>query len=400
VVEVSRGIAAVATVLAGCLSVPAYEPAVSVTYTVSGTAGTVAGPGFALHFAEGEAFHFPDALVIDGADVMGHEPAPSCFGEDEAGVVFSPTPRISAHGGAMPVKNHLEPVLRGPAVVQVKLDWATRFDCNLARTPGGVATFTVFPDGRIVRYDTVVDPSSSPLLPEPCACDPAADPAVGTQFTITAFWTLAQQRFIQLYAPDARMLPDPSEVITNMATSCIASEQYQVAFGWREADGMTIHSGDTAIRFGRDLTLDAPMLGDFSFKNRSAMYIVRTGCEAGLARAGEYAAPSCAVDAPLACLSINGAGLVPAELDGIYGGDDGSGQPGVPVAMGRTELNGAIGGSFAVWLRFPDPVTAVRATLEGAKGAWYLPQQVDDHSWIVWFRDSISAGQTITLEPF
>jgi hypothetical protein len=301
----------------------------------------------------------------------------------------------------MRLTNDLVPVLRGPAVVQVRLDWAIRLDCNLARTPGGATTFTVFPDGRIVRYDTVFDPVSSPVLvPAPCACDSEADPRVVNQFTLAAFWTLAQQRFVQIYAPGARGFPDPTEVITNMSTSCIDGGAYQVAFGWREADGMTIHSGDTAITFGRDLVLDAQTLEDFSFKNRSAMFIVRTGCEAGVARAGEYAAPSCSADAPLACLAINGTGTVPADLDGIYGGDDGSGRPGVPVAMGPTELKGAIGGPFAVWLRFPGPVTALRATLEGAKGAWYLPQQVDDRSWIVWFADSISAGQTITLDPF
>ncbi len=385
-------------VLAGCLSTPPYEPAVSVSYTESGQGGgTAAGPGFALQFADGTGFHFPDAFKIDDVDVMGHEPAPSCSGEDEAGLVFSPTPRISAHGGAIPVKNQLVPVLRGPAIVQVKLDWATRFDCNPARTPGGTATFTVFPDGRIVRHDTVTDPISSPILPDPCSCDPKAG---GTDFTVTAFWTFARSRFAQLYAPDRSPLPGPmDQVITNMFTSCIDGGGYQVAFAWRENKGMTILSSDAAIGFGRDIIQLAPSLGDYSYKNRSALFIGRTGCDAGVTRAVEYATPSCSVDAPLACLSINGAGTTPAELDGIYGGDTGSGPPGVDVGMGPTELRGALTGSFAVWLRFPGAVSAVRAKLEAATGAWYLPQQVDDRSWIVWFRDAISAGQTITVEP-
>lgn len=396
----SRAFAAVVTLLAGCLSIPPYEPAVSVSYTESGTGGTAAGPGFALHFADGDGFHFPDALLIDGTDVMGHEPAPGCFAEDEAGIAFSPTPRISAHGGATPVMNQLVPVLRGPAVVQVKLDWTTGFKCNPARTPGGSSIFTVFPDGRIVRYDTVVDPISSPVLvPDSCACDPMADPSVNEQFTITAFWTFAQQRFVQIYAPGPRMFPGPMEVITNMSTSCLDGGGYQVAFAWREMDHMTILSGDAAIGFGRDLKLDAPMLAELSLKNRSALFIGRTGCDAGVARAVEYAAPSCTMDPQVACLSINGAGTTPAALDGIYGGDDGASPPGIEVEMGRTELKGVLGSSFAVWLRFPSSVSALRATLEGAKGAWYLPQRVDDRSWIVWFRDPMFGGQTITVEP-
>jgi hypothetical protein len=405
VVAVSRKIAALATVLAGCLSVPPYEPAVSVSYTESGQGGTAAGPGFALHFADGTGFHFPDALKIDGTDVMGHEPAPSCYEADEAGIVFSPTHRISAHSGAIPVTNHLVPVLRGPAVVQVKLDWATRFDCDTTRTPGGTAIFTVFPDGRIVRHDAVVDPSMSQLFPDPCSCDPKASPEVRTQFTITPFWTFAQNRFAQLYAPGMRGFPVPGEVITNMSTSCLdgggngGGNGYQVAFGWREKKDMTILSGDTAIRFGRDLVSNAQMLDKVLLKNRSAMFIGRTGCDAGVARAVEYVLASCSPTARLACLSINGADTAPADLDGIYGGDSGIDPPGIAVGMGPTTLTGALGGSFAVWLRFPSAVSAVRAKLANAKGAWYLPQQVDDRSWIIWFRDSLSANQMITVEP-
>lgn len=391
----SRGCAAALLALAGCLSVPAYAPEVAVTYTESGTGGTAAGPGFALHFADGNGFHFPDALLIDGNDVLGHATAPGCADEDEAGIAVSPTMRISAHGGASPVMNQLVAALRGPAVVQVRLDWATRFACNLDRTPRGTATFTVFPDGRIVRHDIVADPATSPLLPADCSC--GGD--MGTQFTITAFWTLARSRFMQIYAPDARAFPDPSEVITNMSTSCIDSTGYQVAFGWRETDGMTILSGDSVIGFGRDLTQFAQSLSQFSFKNRSALFIGRTGCGAGVARALEYAAPSCRPDSSLACLSINGTGTTPAEVDGIYGGDTGTGMPGLDVGMGATELKGSLKSAFAVWLRFPRAVSAVRATLQGAQGAWYVPQQVDDRSWILWFRDSLSASQMITVEP-
>jgi hypothetical protein len=51
-----------------------------------------------------------------------------------------------------------------------------------------------------------------------------------------------------------------------------------------------------------------------------------------------------------------------------------------------------------VWLRFRRPVSALRAKLDRATGPWYLPQQVDDRTWIIWFRDSISAAQKIAIE--
>src|SRR5262249_55699510 len=148
---------ALAMLTTGCLSIPPYQPEVAVSYSAaSATSGAaVTGPGFKLQFAGGDAFHFPEALFIDGTNVLGRDPAPGCFDEDEAGVLIAPTPRISAHGSAMHVINRLSPTLLGPAVVQVTLEWTTRFTCSSARTPGGTSTFTAFPDGRIVRHDVV-----------------------------------------------------------------------------------------------------------------------------------------------------------------------------------------------------------------------------------------------------
>ena len=47
----------------------------------------------------------------------------------------------------------------------------------------------------------------------------------------------------------------------------------------------------------------------------------------------------------------------------------------------------------------PSPVDALRARSEGKRGAWYLPQQVDDRSWIVWFPEGFEGGEEILIEP-
>ena len=94
---------------------------------------------------------------------------------------------------------------------------------------------------------------------------------------------------------------------------------------------------------------------------------------------------------------------MPSDRDGIYGGDDdgddSNGEPGIAPANDRAVLTGAVTSSYAVWVRFSRPVDAVRATRDGAKLPSYLPQRVDDRSWIVWFRDPLSTGQTIAIEP-
>ena len=391
-----RGIAVAAVLATGCLSVPPYQPEALVSYTETGTGGTAAGPGFALHFADGAGFHFPDALMIDGVDVMGHEPMPGCSMEDEVGFLISPTPRISAHGDAPPVTNRLVPVLRGPAVVKVKLEWETRFACNLDHTPGGTATFTVFPDGRIVRYDTIVAPSSPSLSASDCRCDDG-----GVDFAVSTFWTLARASFQQLYAPDPRALPvlmDP--VIANQATSCIDGGAYQVAFAWRDSLGTTIRGGDKVIGFGRDLMVHSSILENIPWEDRSAIFIDHAGCTAAtIARAEEYVTPShLFINKGIENKDIE----VSPSRDGIYGGgEDGDYvQPGVPVS-GRVELTGTVKSSFAVWLRFPRSVDALHATRNGdvVQGPWYLPQRVDDRSWIMWFREPLSATQKITIDP-
>lgn len=374
----------------GCLSIPAYQPETSVSYIEDGTGGTAIGPGLALRFAAGSGFHLPDQLVIDGADVLGRDPDAVCFDQDEAGLLISPTDRISAHGGAVALRNQLAAVLRGPAVTQVTLDWATGFGCNPDRKPVGSSTFTMFPDRRIVRHDVLADSSNSAISASACACVPDS-----RGFTVTAYWTLARAAFRDFYVPTLRGLPAPTETLANQHAACLDAGSFQVAFGWPvSVERTSIRGGTALIGFGQDLVIGASNLDDLDWKTSAAMFVGRAGCAAELKRAADYATPP--------ALAINGEAWTPSERDGIYGGDGGNTgdqPPGIPLATDHVELSGGVGSSFAVWLRFPRPVADLRATGGRAPGAWYLPQQVNDREWIVWFRDSISANQTIVIEP-
>jgi hypothetical protein len=398
--QINEMVLAAAVLATGCLSTPPYKPEDAVSFTETGTGapgttgGTVAGLGFALHFADGNGFHFPDTLTIDGDNVLGHDATSECFGQDELGFLIAPTSRISAHGGASPVMNRLEPVLRGPAVVKVALTWATQLTCNPDRKPSGTATFTVFPDGRIVRYDTIVDPSAASIAASTCSCGD-----MNQQFNVVTFWTFAGAAFQTLYAPDDNGVPlplPPGRLIANYDTSCVAAPAHQVALAWRESMNTELSTSSTSIRFGHTLSdVGTSILASYSYENNSAIFIEHTTemdrCAEANKRAEEYVTPS--------TLFVNQAPKMTLGRDGIYGGDDGSGvKPGLPVS-GRVELTGPVKSSFAVWLRFPHAVDALRATLESATGAWYMPQRVDDTSWIVWFRSGITAGQTIAIEP-
>jgi hypothetical protein len=390
-----RTMCVAAALATGCLSTPAYQPETVVSYKPAGAGGTVEGPGFELQFAD-SAFHFPDALRIDGVDVLGHESMPGCFEEDEAGVLIAPTPRISASGDAERVANRLVPALLGPAVVQIRVEWATRLACNAARNPNGNSTFTVFPDGRIVRYDVVADPSEVEISANECACDRSADGSEG--FTVSTYWTLARERFINMVSGQEQLdLPAPGKTPSNNeSAACLAGNGFQVAIAWPDSTSSSVRGGNAVIAFARNMIYRDSKLDPFTWDNGTALFIERRGCDVALARADEHNAPP-RIGPPR--ISIDGETIAPAARDGIFGGTGSDAEPGIALAGDRAEITGTTAGPFAVWLRFPRSTDAVRATLEGKKGPWYLPQRVDDRSWIVWFREPIASPQTIVVEP-
>jgi hypothetical protein len=380
----------VALLATGCFSVPPYAPDNAVTFTEAGTGGTIAGQGFALRFPGGDGFHFPDALLIDGADVMGHGAA-GCFDEDGFGVAIAPALRISAQSGAPVAMSRLEPTLRGPAVVQVNVHWETRFSCSSMRTPQGISTFTVFPDGTIVRHDTIGDPVMSPEIdPDACECGPGSNGL----FNISTFWTLAKDRYSSLHLFDSPGpplgLPAPGDGHTNKATACFDGTTHQVAFAWREVQNTNIRGAEKLVGFGHELENSASSLEDFSYGTSSALLLGRAGCPMLGARAQRHRSPR--------SLTINDQSVMPSPRDRIYG-SDAPGEPGIVLDEPRAKLTGTPDDPFAVWLRFPRAVDAVRVRIGGKRGASYLPQRVDDRSWIVGFPGGLG-NQEILIEPF
>ncbi|HEY0481939.1 MAG TPA: hypothetical protein VGD37_30685 [Kofleriaceae bacterium] len=380
--------------LGACLSIPPYQSRNGVSVADDATGSTVAGPRFALHFAGGAGFHFPDALTIDGHDVLGHEAQATCFDQDEAGVLIFPTPRISAITSAPAVRNQLAPALRGPAVVQMRLDWTTQFGCNTTRAPGGTSVFTVFPDGRIVRHETLEDPRPDDnVSSHDCACDPSGR---DQGFTISSYWTFARAAFQNaFYYTEQLTLPLPMMMesdVTNFDTVCLDGPGYHLTSTWftpLPTDTTAVHGGKAVFGHGMIKAIGTSGV-ELPWTTRSTLAIGRIDCRSAFRTALAYAAP--------AVLRVNGGDTTVAR-DGIYGGDPGTGEPGLALSTRHVELTGEITTPFAVWLTFPGPVELLRATRAGQTGEWYIPQQVNDRTWIVWFRDPLTAGQTITIDP-
>jgi hypothetical protein len=324
---------------------------------------------------------------------MGRDPQASCFKESEIGFAIAPIARVSATGGAMPVASRLVPALRGPAVVQAKIEWENRFTCGpTTRNGGGTSTFTVFPDGRIVRHDAFDVPAGTPVAPSLCACEPPQQSEDGL-FNISTFWTVARERFTAFYLPgddEPDDPPAPGEGIGNAPRACLDAGAYQVTFAWRDVQNIAIRGTDPLISFGRYLEIGLTELAAYKAENSSTLLIGRTGCEAALTRAGELRMDK--------VVMIDGAARTPSPRDGIYGGDGGDSQPGIPLGGNQVDIIGPAPRGFAVWLRFPGSVDAVRARRGTAKLPGYLPQQVDDRSWIIYFPEPLADAETITIE--
>jgi hypothetical protein len=401
------GALALAALPAACLSIPSYQPQIAVSYTEDATGATVAGTGFALHFPATGGFRFPDQLTVDGDNVLAPNTGARCDEPSEPGVELSPGYRISSDSlaaGAVIARNELHPVLRGPAAVQIELDWAVHLGTS-QHTPGGRSTFTVFLDGRIVRHDRIEDAGTPAASPSSSKCPGAA----GNNFDIASYWTFTRQRFSALYTAhrprDLRVIhqdPQAQTAINDDRFTCLdaGATAYQVSSAVRvpagETDGnlLALVIGD-AFTFAHHRPIDGSDLGSFQWDDHSAVFIDRHGCMPAFDRANDYLAP--------AQITVGPATVALSENDGIYGGDPGDGSaPGVPLAGDVAELAGPVTSSFAVWLRFPHAVDVLRATWRGGPapaGAWYVPQQVDGRSWILWFRDPLPAMQTIRIEP-
>lgn len=386
--------------LAGCLSLPPYDPPASTLsyHDDDGGGASISGEHFAMHFSGGPGFHFPSFLGIDGADTLGHDTTAPCYGEDNVGLVLFPTPRIAANTTAPVTTGAHAPTLRGPAVVQVRVDWSSQFTCS-NNHPGGSSLYTAFPDGRIVRHDALDDLNMSNISSLACACDAGHNQG----FQVVSYWTFNPAKFATITVPGstngAMPLPrDPamSYQSPNFYVGCLDGGDYQLGVGWNMSGGISgtpkISATPTQVVFSRERTGGfVSTLDPLRWETNDALFIEHAGCKKALDRATEHAVPS--------MLTIAGHPTAVSLIDGIYGGDAGDGgRPGVTVPLGRVEITGPVNSSFAVWLEFSAAVDGVRPQLAGRTGAWYVLQRIGATGWIAWFRDPLTAGETIAIE--
>ncbi|HEX3476958.1 MAG TPA: hypothetical protein VHT91_18165 [Kofleriaceae bacterium] len=408
---------------AACLDIPPYRGPTKVGYSPDKTGAiTVATPDVTLHFAGGSGFHLPDQLKLRGVDVLGHATSP-CWAESGTGFAVTPMPRVSGDpldGGVMAVDSEIHATMTGPVVVQIALSWSTRWSfaststcsTNAAHKAHGSSTFTVFPDGHIVRHDVLTEdnPDMEQIMTDHCTC--AAMPSAPDAFILSSYWAFDRQQLPTQVglgdsgpnSPDPLMLGTDYNVSAPYSTICLdgPGDSFQVASAWVVPPRAGHGPGTNAAAIGLGAVvshdvqkLSTPML-DFPWDAHGALFFDRSNCTAVLKRTLDYTAPQ-----PLMISTASGTiTSLPSQLDGIYGGDPGAGgNAGIDVSSGTTTLSGGPSAAFVVWLRFPGSVTVPTAIRAGAPIGWYVPQQINDREWLIWVQDGLQPGETITVRP-
>jgi hypothetical protein len=423
----AAAVAAASALGAACVDIPDYAGPKKVHYSQDDAGAiTVATPDVTLHFPGGSGFHLPDQLLLRNVDVMGHA-NPPCWGESGTGFAVLPMPRVSAdpvNGGVTAMDSEIHATMTGPVVVQIELSWSTRWSfaagsmcsTNAKHRTGGSSTFTMFPDGHIVRHDVLTEdnPDTEQVMTDHCTC--GDNPPAPGDFILSSYWTFDRQKLPTLVGlgdngptvPDPLMLKDNYDPSPPYSTVCFdgPGDQYQVASAWvvpPPPDHGPMPNA-TAIGFSalvsHDLQKGENSMLDFPWDVSGALFFDRSNCTAALKRTLDYKAYKDTTPRPLLISTPSGTiSRLPSPLDGIYGGDPGhGGAAGIDVS-GTTMLSGGPGEAFVVWLRFPGPVIVPTAIRHGAALGWYVPQKVNDREWLIWVQDALVPGETITVQP-
>ncbi len=387
---------------------------------------TVSTDDLQLHFPM-LAINLPDGLKIGGVEVLAEQTA--CQSENKIGLALYPVYSITSGGTTWPTANgdtHDSAIVRtasGPAFAQASITWGGVFHCGAnAQTVSGTSVFSVFPDGRVVRDDSFMAPTTTQIGTQACGCSGST----GNYF-LTSFVTLLNARFSHLgYNASTNNLPMPTETPLaplhdadsvenpNPRWACMenrdAAGAQQRRFGivWPATVTPTADDGGTRIKLEIDSAPTPMTTLIYDWTNNGSS--IRTGSRgvsvAWFVDAGPGA--TCAAStmtelfngyATARKLDVDGgAGVVKVPLDvrtGIYVV---SGAPAASYAIRVEDATTGVPAGFAISLTLPtDAAPVVR--MEGAllvDGVDYLTQHAGN-AHTLWFPNALPQAQVLVI---
>jgi hypothetical protein len=357
----------VVAVAAGCATVPP-GPQDRVLLEVDSTTGLVATTDeapiqFSLEFAE-RGVRMPQSIVLDGVNRV----APGeCPRESGIGIGLFPAANASAQGlGGDAGSSVLEVDWSGPTLARITVEWSLPYECvTVQQTAHGTSTFTVFPNGRIVRHD-VATPSTTMLTVDgnPCGC------GAFTNFYFTSYWS---------FTPTPQVMPDGTPMVDGATAGCAVYSNHTIGVAWPDTDTRVLSDGMSS--FVHDWATDSPTLEPDEQEVTSAIVLSK---ETAPTRCGDVVADL--DDFPIV---VAGSQVITDE-SGVYIDTREHSDP-VTITTPRRLPRG-----FAVSLNVGDFAEVTRSP-ERDDG-WFATQP-DDGPTVFWFRDGLGVGESITIDP-
>lgn len=375
---------------------------------------TVTGALYTMHFAGGDpAIHFPDSLRVNDSaspNVLG--PALGCGGEQLVGLAMFPA-FVTAPAASQPPAtdvlsfpantedrdfNSLSINSTGPHVAQISTTFTVDYDCATGERFEGRTAFTFFPNGRIVRHDSDLRPSTNEITAggQTCGCgDAGAGP-----LAFTSFWTFEPVggRVVRRGGAPLTFTNGNSVPAGRFDGLCMMYDDHAigVSYGGSGIDRVRDNNGSNfamVFDFNFDNTLEPIAMGpggeEQPFDISSAIQIVTddnlvdSDCQsvlAGLAEPG---------------MEVDGVLLNEADADGIYNDfrihdDDFEIRAPIEGLPPGWALRTEIASGSAKIIRDPDL---------GRTPALVQRESSESNLFLFYFPDGLAVGETITIEP-
>lgn len=350
-------------------------------------------------------YPLPDRLIVGGQNLVASPEG--CAFEDQVGLAAYPVFSVGAQALTGNPTHALDVEVQGPALTSLRTSWSLVLPsaCSAAQTQAtGNTSWTFFPDGKVVRNDTITPAETSDLMTGGgCNCPGAV--GAGT-FLVTSYTTLEASLLSAVTRPgqaEQQALP-PQGVIGGAPGACArGTSGGKVAVWWDRLDNQDPATPPTRLRheanmgnahdivaFVYDMVSDASPVSTIaagtSYGIRTHMMLNAGGlpCTDLLTRLEAFASTQPLTISPV---GMPGGGQVAYSALGVF--DDATSYTG-PVT-----ITGALAPGFAVSLRFPG-FTAVATDRAADRVVW---QRSSDGTFTLFFLDDLGAGAPITVTP-
>lgn len=349
-------------------------------------------------------YPFVDRLIVSGQDLVATPEG--CAYEDQIGVAAFPVYTIGGQSVTAGNVTHAFDVLDvGAAYTRIQTHWTVPIDpdCGASQTSGsGNTTWAFYPDGKIVRNDTITPTVNSTITPGPsCNCSGAIGAG---SFIVTSYATFEASRLAAVTRTgeaEATSVPPTSGGVGGACAR--GTSGGKVAVYWDRLDNNDPTPPPTRIRhetnpgnsheivaFVYDMVSQADnamsMSPGVSYGIRTHM-LVHSGTQPCTALLGEV--ESFAAIQPLMVTPAGGAAQpVSYSANGFF--DD------LTAYSGPITIRGAAPEGFAIHLRFPG-FTAIATDRMASRVVWQRDE--GDGTFTLFFLDGLGPQTAITVTP-